>query len=220
MLSLQENVVSSPVQTPVLKLKVVPPAGLAVPLGSSRVLECEAGGNPVPTMHWLKNGKRVAQVLEGRALNADPVCDVCVPLFSRLFPSFAQTLEDALRQESEESPQGILGLGFTRSRLFIDCFQPQDEGAYTCVAENAFERLSASTQVEAAQSSLTLLESNDIALCTSKKSSFGTSLSLSPEQTPVIKANPTDNLLLISCPHPRSQDQRPASTCGPRRDWS
>ena len=26
------------------------------------VLECEAGGTPSPTIHWLKNGERIQQV--------------------------------------------------------------------------------------------------------------------------------------------------------------
>lgn len=26
------------------------------------VLECEAGGSPSPTIHWLKNGERIQQV--------------------------------------------------------------------------------------------------------------------------------------------------------------
>ena len=93
-----------------------------------------------------------------------------------MFPVLRQATEDALRLEtSEENPQGILGLGFTRSRLFIDCFQPQDEATYTCVAENAYERQSSSSQLEAAPSSQSLVESNDITLCASKKSSYGMS---------------------------------------------
>lgn len=51
----QGNVVSS--RPAVLKMRVVPPAELTLPLASSKVLECEAGGNPSPTIHWLKNGK-------------------------------------------------------------------------------------------------------------------------------------------------------------------
>ena len=26
------------------------------------VLECQAGGKPAPTIHWLKNGRRIQQV--------------------------------------------------------------------------------------------------------------------------------------------------------------
>ena len=31
-------------------------------LGQSVVLDCEAGGSPTPTVHWLFKGSRVAQV--------------------------------------------------------------------------------------------------------------------------------------------------------------
>ena len=47
---------------PILKMRVVPPQELSLPLGSNKVLECEAGGNPAPTIHWLKNGKVIIQV--------------------------------------------------------------------------------------------------------------------------------------------------------------
>lgn len=107
------------------------------------------------------------------------------------FPGLRQSAEDALQLGSEESPEGILGLGFTRSRLFIDCFQPQDEGTYTCVAENAFERQSASSLVEVAPSSELLIESNDITLCTSKKSAYGMS-SASPDI--LLNQHPPDNV--------------------------
>lgn len=30
--------------------------------GDAKYLECEAGGSPPPTIHWLKDGKKVAQV--------------------------------------------------------------------------------------------------------------------------------------------------------------
>ncbi len=31
-------------------------------LGQGLVLDCEAGGSPAPTIHWLKNGERIPQV--------------------------------------------------------------------------------------------------------------------------------------------------------------
>lgn len=34
-----------------------------------------------------------------------------------------------------------IALSATRSRLFIDCIDLQDEATYTCVAENAFSRV-------------------------------------------------------------------------------
>ena len=56
----QDNVVSS--RPPVLKLRVIPPEQVVVDSSNSKVLECEAGGNPSPTIHWLKNGKLISQV--------------------------------------------------------------------------------------------------------------------------------------------------------------
>jgi len=31
-------------------------------VGENIVLECEAGGSPSPTIHWLHNGRRIQQV--------------------------------------------------------------------------------------------------------------------------------------------------------------
>ncbi|CAN8023561.1 unnamed protein product [Ixodes persulcatus] len=43
----------------------------------------------------------------------------------------------------------MLGLSFTRSRLFIDCASAQfDEAEYTCVAENPYHRVSKTTKVK------------------------------------------------------------------------
>lgn len=40
-----------------------------------------------------------------------------------------------------------IALSSTRSRLFIDCANFQDEAIYTCVAENAFSRVSSHTKL-------------------------------------------------------------------------
>lgn len=32
--------------------------------GEGRYLECEAGGSPPPTIHWMKDGKKVSQVCD------------------------------------------------------------------------------------------------------------------------------------------------------------
>lgn len=45
-----------------LKLRNTPPDVLTVAESESLVVECEAGGNPPPTIHWLKNGRRIDQV--------------------------------------------------------------------------------------------------------------------------------------------------------------
>jgi len=35
-------------------------------VGENVVLECEAGGSPSPTIHWLHHGKRIQQVCQKR----------------------------------------------------------------------------------------------------------------------------------------------------------
>jgi len=137
-----DNVVTAGIRPPLLKMRVVPPSELTLPISSNRVLECEAGGNPSPTIHWLKNGK-----------------------------SLSSDIEEVI--ENEDRPEGILGLGFTRSRLYLDCLQPQDEGVYTCVADNAFERKSASSHISITHASSEgelSMSSNALTFCTTKKS--------------------------------------------------
>lgn len=43
--------------------------------GDAKYLECEAGGSPPPTIHWLKDGKKVAQVSQ----NQD-ICEIRIIL--------------------------------------------------------------------------------------------------------------------------------------------
>lgn len=113
-------------QAPHIKLRSVPATEIEIPISSSRVLECEAGGSPPPVIHWLKNGKRIDD-----------------------------SFEDMLTIENEQiNPIGILGLSFTRSKLFLDCVSPADEAVYTCVAENAFSRVSSESKVKIVKSEM------------------------------------------------------------------
>lgn len=61
-----------------------------------------------------------------------------------------------------------LGLGFTRSRLFLDCVTPSDAGTYSCVAENEYIRRSKSSQLFVVDT----LEAENDAICLAKKT-FG-----------------------------------------------
>lgn len=45
-----------------VKFRRVPPKEFSAALGSSITIECEAGASPPPTIHWLKDGKRIIQV--------------------------------------------------------------------------------------------------------------------------------------------------------------
>jgi hypothetical protein len=40
----------------------VPRGVMKVKVGNKVVLDCEASGRPTPTIHWLFNGQRIAQV--------------------------------------------------------------------------------------------------------------------------------------------------------------
>lgn len=63
-----------------------------------------------------------------------------------------ESLEENLVDEPQTSErldeQKRIALSSTRSRLFIDCAQYHDEAIYTCVAENAFSRISSHTKLE------------------------------------------------------------------------
>lgn len=73
--------------------------------------------------------------------------------------------------EDMASPEGVLGLSFTRSRLYIDCAQALDAGVYTCVAENAYSRVSAESNVKVVHEKTPETEvDNSVALCMTKKS--------------------------------------------------
>lgn len=55
----------------------------------------------------------------------------------------------------------IIGLSATRSRLHIDCLNNQDEAVYTCVAENAYSRVSAHTNLMVIQPQPRVLSDNE-----------------------------------------------------------
>lgn len=76
-----------------------------------------------------------------------------------------------LENDEDASPRGILGLSFTRSRLYLDCAQAHDAGVYTCVAENPFTRISADAKVKVINANVAEGEAdNSVALCLTKKS--------------------------------------------------
>lgn len=45
-----------------IEIQSAPAAVIVAATRTSIVLECEAGGHPVPSIHWLKNGRRITQV--------------------------------------------------------------------------------------------------------------------------------------------------------------
>lgn len=94
------------------------PSNHAVKLRDSVLLECDAGGSPQPTIHWLKDGVEIFQDES---------------LFTNEMPS--------------DVPASLNGIGRAKSRLFIDCMSPKDEGVYTCVADTPYQRVSEASYV-------------------------------------------------------------------------
>lgn len=90
------------------------------------VLECEAGGSPSPTIHWLKNGERIQQGVSRDYLNDEA------------------SYEDKFNTENER----MLRLGKVKSKLYLDCVSDKDEAVYTCVAETPYERITQSTELK------------------------------------------------------------------------
>lgn len=109
--------------------------------GDAKYLECEAGGSPPPTIYWMKDGKRLAQ-------------------------SFYEAVHQS--EDEDDVLPSRLGLGFTRSRLYIDCASTRDAGIYTCVAENEYLRDSKSGDLFVIDS----LDGENNAICLAKKT-FG-----------------------------------------------
>lgn len=112
-----------------IKFRRLPPKEFSAAIGSSITIDCEAGGSPPPSIHWLKNGKRIQQ---------------------NDFDATQRAIDNAVADQYN-TPQvddvNRIALSSTRSRLFIDCASDSDEAVYTCVAENVYSRISSHTQL-------------------------------------------------------------------------
>lgn len=91
-------------------------------------------------------------------------------IFNYIFFVLLQSFYDAIHPGNNEDEllPSKLGLGFTRSRLYIDCATERDAGQYTCVAENQYLRDSKSGQLFVVDS----LSGEHNAICLAKKT-FG-----------------------------------------------
>ncbi|GFT29637.1 hypothetical protein NPIL_253472 [Nephila pilipes] len=108
-----------------LRLHSRPPKVLHVKEGGSEILECQAGGSPLPHIYWLKNGVQLSKI----------------------------EIEDELDLKTDEDGERKrLNMGSTSSRLYLDCLTIGDDAEYTCIAENANLRESTTTQVKVSSS--------------------------------------------------------------------
>lgn len=105
-----------------LNFRSVPQRSFAVQTTKNVVLQCEAGGNPPPKIYWLKEGKRISQSVD------------------ELKSNVTDTNHDV-------NMDSVLGLSFTRSKLFLDCVHPDDSAVYSCVAETPYNLIVAKTHL-------------------------------------------------------------------------
>ncbi|GIY55968.1 zwei Ig domain protein zig-3 [Caerostris extrusa] len=70
---------------------------------------------------------------------------------------------------SVDAQDSTLGLGFTRSRLFVNCASHEDAGIYSCVAENEYIRAFKDSQVFVDET----LDANNEIICLDKKPFVG-----------------------------------------------
>ncbi|BFY98868.1 hypothetical protein BsWGS_01908 [Bradybaena similaris] len=124
----------------------LPQETVATQFGSI-ALECEVGGTPPPTIHWLKDGVRLLQDASHKAS------------------------DDEASYEGPARAGGALRLSSTRSRLYLDCLGEDDAGEYTCVAENAMLRKSQSTLLRVERPDDVLY--SEVHECSAKRSNKG-----------------------------------------------
>jgi hypothetical protein len=100
-------------------------------VGENVVLECEVGGSPSPTVHWLRNGQRIQQGNGESWVDDEPAYEKLNGVADAAFdgPSAADKLMS-------------LQLSLTHARLFVDCIKPSSAGDYVCVAETPTKRIS------------------------------------------------------------------------------
>ncbi len=72
---------------PYLRFREVPQPEIVAQETSTHILQCEAGGSPTPTIHWLKNGKKITQVIVALLhLNESILYYTLFILFNKLGP--------------------------------------------------------------------------------------------------------------------------------------
>ena len=56
--------------------------------------------------------------------------------------------EPAFEEPLNSGEESLIGLSFTKSKLYLDCVTPALAGEYTCVADTPTERITETTELE------------------------------------------------------------------------
>jgi len=116
-----------------LELEVVPPRRISARLHSEVVLECEAVGSPPPLIYWMKDGVPL---------------NTLVSLDSEEMTNGLDTRDSLLERRSKGNfiPSSF-AMSKIKSKLPLRCIRPEEEGEYSCVADNFGRQLVAKTTV-------------------------------------------------------------------------
>ncbi|XP_058400121.1 fibroblast growth factor receptor 2 isoform X3 [Diceros bicornis minor] len=106
----------------------------AVPAANTVKFRCPAGGNPTPTMRWLKNGKEFKQEhriggYKFSSLNHSSACEGSAGIIGFY----------VIKAENTRSAQRIIQKVRNQHwSLIMESVVPSDKGNYTCVVENEY----------------------------------------------------------------------------------
>ncbi|XP_064603357.1 zwei Ig domain protein zig-4-like [Liolophura sinensis] len=125
-----------------------PPPVTVAPSHEGVTFECEAGGSPQPTIHWLKDGERIEQGVFDNSIEE----------------------ETSFEDKTDKRGQRLLRLGSTKGKLFLDCLGQESEGTYSCVAETPYKRISRSSELQIDNVANTLPMGIDTQRCLVKRS--------------------------------------------------
>lgn len=116
-----------------IELESVPPTKISAKLHGEVVLECEAVGSPPPLIYWLKDGKPL---------------DHLVTFDSEEMMNGLDTRDSLLERRSEGNfvPSNF-AMAKIKSKLPLRCIRPEEEGQYSCVADNLRQQVLATTTV-------------------------------------------------------------------------